>query len=58
MTGGLVCVDADEGAHTLTNRMKLRRSGVWRSDIGSISITGTVGIPDGDSELVDRSLIY
>ena len=58
MTGGLVGVDAGEGAHTLTNRMKLRRSGVWRSDIGSISITGTVGIPDGDDELVDRSLIY
>ena len=58
MTGGLVGVDAGEGAHTLTNRMKLRRSGVWRSDIGLISITGTVGIPDGESKLVDRSLIY
>ena len=51
-------VDAGEGAHTLTNRMKVRRSGVWSSDSGSISITGTVGIPDGDSKLVDRSLIY
>ena len=58
MKGGLGEVDADEGAHTLTNRMKRRMSGVWRSDIGLISITGTVGIPDGDSELVDRSLIY
>ena len=58
MTGGLVGVDADEGAHTLTNRMKVRRSGVWSADSGSISITGTVGIPDGDSELVDRSQIY
>ena len=51
-------VDADEDAHTLTNRMKVRRSGVWSSDSGSISITGTVGIPDGESKLVDRSLIY
>ena len=52
------CVDADEGAHTSMNSMKMRRSGVWSFDIGSTSITGTVGIPDGDSELVDRSLIY
>ena len=58
MKGGLGEVDADEDAHTLTNRMKVRRSGVWSSDSGSISITGTVGIPDGDSKLVDRSLIY
>ena len=58
MKGGTGEVDADEGAHTLTNRMKMRVSGVWSSDSGSISITGTVGIPDGDSELVDRSLIY
>ena len=58
MTGGLVGVDAGEGAHTSMNSMKVRRSGVWSSDIGSISITGTVGIPDGESKLVDRSLIY
>ena len=58
MKGGLGEVDADEGAHTLTNCMKMRVSGVWRSDSGSISITGTVGIPDGESKLVDRSLIY
>ena len=56
--GGLGGVDAGEGAHTLTNRMKMRVSGVWSSDSGSISIAGTVGMPDGDSKLVDRSLIY
>ena len=52
------CVDVGEGAHTSMNSMKMRRSGVWSFDIGSTLITGTVGIPDGDSELVDRSLIY
>ena len=58
MKGGRGGVDAGEGAHTLTNRMNMRVSGVWSSDSGSISITGTVGIPDGESKLVDRNLIY